>query len=209
MSTRQNIATWQPHGRILRGWARCASGDIAEGIAWIEDGIGNYRAAGAIVAVPFFLALKAQAFHLANRTSEALDVINEAEALSKDLERSYGVSNCTDSAVCFSRPLVLMPPGLKLLSVRRSGPRGSRSRFPWRNARKEPTRNTVVSTLSQPSPRAPVAEYSDCEQRSCRGHTLSLSRQDVQSCPGTSLLPVRRLRPPLENSHRHLRGYRV
>jgi predicted ATPase len=85
MSTRQNIATWQPHGRILRGWARCASGDIAEGIAWIEDGIGDYRAAGAIVAMPFFLALKAQAFHLANRTCEALDVINEAEAL---VERS-------------------------------------------------------------------------------------------------------------------------
>ena len=93
MSTRQNIATWQPHGRILRGWARCASGDIAEGIAWIEDGIGDYRAAGAIVAVPFFLALKAQAFHLANRTSEALDLINEAEAL---VERSGALLWCVE-----------------------------------------------------------------------------------------------------------------
>jgi hypothetical protein len=81
MSTRQNIATWLPHGRVLRGWTRCASGDTAEGTAWIEDGIGDYRAAGAIVAMPFFLALKAQAFHLAKRTCEALDVINEAEAL--------------------------------------------------------------------------------------------------------------------------------
>jgi predicted ATPase len=85
MSTRQNIATWQPHGRVLRGWARCAFGDIAEGIAWIEDGIGDYRAAGAIAAMPFFLALKAQAFHQANRTCEALEAINEAEAL---VERS-------------------------------------------------------------------------------------------------------------------------
>jgi predicted ATPase len=85
MATRQNIATWQPHGRVLRGWARCASGDIAEGISWIEDGIGDYRAAGAIAAMPFFLALKAQAFHQANRTCEALEAINEAEAL---VERS-------------------------------------------------------------------------------------------------------------------------
>ena len=54
-------------------------------IALIEDGIGDYRAAGAILAMPFFLALKAQAFHLAKRTCEALDVINEAEAL---VERS-------------------------------------------------------------------------------------------------------------------------
>src|SRR5262249_36775643 len=85
MSTRQNIATWLPHGRVLRGWTRCASGDTVEGTAWIEDGIGDYRAAGAIVAMPFFLALKAQAFHLAKRTCEGLDVINEAEAL---VERS-------------------------------------------------------------------------------------------------------------------------
>ena len=85
MATRQNIATWLPHGKVLRGWARCASGDTADGIAWIEDGIGDYRADGAILAVPFFLALKAEAFHLANRTCEALEAINEAEAL---VERS-------------------------------------------------------------------------------------------------------------------------
>jgi tetratricopeptide (TPR) repeat protein len=63
-STRQNIATWLPHGRVLRGWARCASGDTTEGIAWIEDGIEDYRAAGAILAMPFFLALRAEAFYL-------------------------------------------------------------------------------------------------------------------------------------------------
>ena len=85
MATRQNIATWLPHGRVLRGWTRSASGDTAKGIAWIEDGIEDYRAAGAILATPFFLALKAQAFHLANRACEALEAINEAEAL---VERS-------------------------------------------------------------------------------------------------------------------------
>jgi hypothetical protein len=35
-STRQNFATWLPGGAALRGWARSASGDTAEGIAWIE-----------------------------------------------------------------------------------------------------------------------------------------------------------------------------
>jgi Protein kinase domain len=40
--------------KVLRGWARSASGGTAEGIASIEDGIGDYRAAGAILAVPFF-----------------------------------------------------------------------------------------------------------------------------------------------------------
>jgi predicted ATPase len=129
MSTRQNIATWQPHGRILRGWARCASGDIAEGIAWIEDGIGDYRATGAIAAMSFFLALKAQAFHQANRTCEALEAINEAEALVENLERAYGVPNCIASAACFSRLLVPMRPKLRLRSVRPSESQGNRSRF--------------------------------------------------------------------------------
>ena len=37
------------------------------------------------MAVPYFLALKAEALHLADRTSEALEAIKEAEAL---VERS-------------------------------------------------------------------------------------------------------------------------
>jgi adenylate cyclase len=36
--------------------------------------------------VPFFLALKAEAFHLADRTCEALEAIREAEALAKRSE---------------------------------------------------------------------------------------------------------------------------
>ena len=36
--------------------------------------------------VPLFLALKAEALHLANRTSEALEAIREAEALAERFE---------------------------------------------------------------------------------------------------------------------------
>ena len=42
LSTRQNFAFWLAGGAILRGWARSASGDTAEGISWIEDGIEDY-----------------------------------------------------------------------------------------------------------------------------------------------------------------------
>ena len=85
LSTRQNFALWLAGGAILRGWARSASGDTAEGISWIEDGIGDYRATGCDAGLPYFLALKAEALHLADRTSEALEAIKEAEAL---VERS-------------------------------------------------------------------------------------------------------------------------
>jgi predicted ATPase len=74
-------------GAILRGWTRSVSGDTAGGIAWIEDGIENLRQTGSILGLPYFLALKAEALHLADRTSEAFKAIREAEAL---VERYQG-----------------------------------------------------------------------------------------------------------------------
>jgi serine/threonine protein kinase len=65
------------------GWARSTSGDTVEGIAWMENGITDYRASGATLAVPFYLALKAEALHLVGRTSEALEAIREAEAVAE------------------------------------------------------------------------------------------------------------------------------
>ena len=41
--------------------------------------------------MPFFLALKAEALHLADRTSEALEAIREAQALARDLKSAGGV----------------------------------------------------------------------------------------------------------------------
>ena len=55
------------------------------GISWIEDGMAGFCRAAGRLPVPFFLALKAEALHLADRTSEALEAIREAEAL---VERS-------------------------------------------------------------------------------------------------------------------------
>jgi hypothetical protein len=57
----------------------------------IEDGIEKYRAAGSIIGPSNLLALKAEILHLADRTSEALEAIKEAEAL---VERSEGRGMC-------------------------------------------------------------------------------------------------------------------
>jgi len=46
----------------------------------------NYRVSGAIVGMPYFLALKAEALYLADRTYEALEAIEEAEALVERFE---------------------------------------------------------------------------------------------------------------------------
>jgi adenylate cyclase len=87
LETRQNFVHWLPGGEILRGWARSASGDIAEGILWIEDGIRDYRATSSILMVPYWVTLEAEALYLEHRASEALEAINEAEALAERFEQ--------------------------------------------------------------------------------------------------------------------------
>jgi hypothetical protein len=55
----------------------------------IEDGIEDHRATGSTLAVPLFLALKAEALHLADRTSEALEAIKGAETLAERFEERW------------------------------------------------------------------------------------------------------------------------
>jgi len=89
LSTRQNFSYWLAIGTIFRGWARNASGESVYGMAWLEDGISDYRSSGQMLAVPFYLGLKAEALHLAQRTSEALEAISEAEASAERSENRY------------------------------------------------------------------------------------------------------------------------
>jgi serine/threonine protein kinase/predicted ATPase len=85
LSTRRNFSYWLATSTIFRGWARSVSGDTAQGISLIEDGIEDFRATGVTLAVPYWLAIKAEALYLADRISEALEAISEAEAM---LERT-------------------------------------------------------------------------------------------------------------------------
>jgi predicted ATPase len=83
---------WLAPAEIYRGWARSASGNTAEGIPWIEQGIRDYRATGSVLDLPLYLTLKAEALHLVDRISEALEAINEAEALAERFEQRFHFS---------------------------------------------------------------------------------------------------------------------
>jgi len=89
LSTRLNFEPFLQRAAVLHGWARSASGNTAEGISWIEDGIGDCRATASILDMPFLLALKAEALHLADRTVESLEAIREADALVERFENRY------------------------------------------------------------------------------------------------------------------------
>jgi hypothetical protein len=71
---------------MFRGWARSAIGDTVEGIPWIEHGIRDLRAGGSVFGLPTWLAVKAEALHLADRSPEALAAIDEAEAMAQRFE---------------------------------------------------------------------------------------------------------------------------
>jgi len=92
LSVRHHFGYWQAIGAIWRGWARSAAGDTSEGIPLIEQGISDARATGSLLSLPQFLALKAEALHLADRTSEALAAINEAQAVAERHEQLWYLS---------------------------------------------------------------------------------------------------------------------
>ena len=144
LSTRQNLAFWLAMGAVYRSWARSASSSTAEGIAWIEDGIRDYRTTGSILRMPYFLALKAEPLHFADRVSEALEAIWEAKALVERSEERWWCPNYAGSAVCFSRLWAPTRFKLRLHSAKPSESHGSRSRFHSRNEQKQPTRNTAA-----------------------------------------------------------------
>ena len=89
LSMRHEFAHWPALAAVLRGWARSVSADTGQGIAWIEDGIRYYHMVGSILMMPHWLALKAEALYLADRTCEALEAINEAEALAERFEERW------------------------------------------------------------------------------------------------------------------------
>ena len=83
ISIRQSFATWLTLGTVIRDWARNAMASTAEGILRIEEGILRAGANGSIRWLPYGLAMKAEALHLAGRTPEALEAIMQAEELTE------------------------------------------------------------------------------------------------------------------------------
>ena len=114
------------------------------------DRAGNKRLSGTgtVLNLPYFLGLKAGALHLADRTSEALEAINEAEAL---VERSEDCCWCAEMHRL--RGVFLAAMGANEMQIEASFCEAirtakERSRFRWRNAQKRATRNTAAKSWS-------------------------------------------------------------
>ena len=78
-------------GTCFRGWAMLAmAGSIEEAISRMQWGLATKRATGAEIKVPYYLGLLAEAHRRANRSAEAISLLNEAlEVVERTDERWY------------------------------------------------------------------------------------------------------------------------
>lgn len=73
----QGFPYWLAQGTILQGWALAAQGQTESAIAQMHHGLAAYRATGAEILRPYWLALEAEAYALADRHEEALRTVND------------------------------------------------------------------------------------------------------------------------------------
>jgi predicted ATPase len=78
LSTEHGFALWQAAGVVFDGWTLAEGGRATEGIARIEDGLDAYRATGAGLFVPYFLALLGTTHGAAGQVVDGQSLLAEA-----------------------------------------------------------------------------------------------------------------------------------
>jgi predicted ATPase len=81
LATEQEFPLWMAFGVLMRGWALAQQGQAKEGIEQITRGLTAYRATGAVVFQPYFLALLAEVHSMRGQPEAGLRVLTEALAL--------------------------------------------------------------------------------------------------------------------------------
>ena len=92
LSAEQGFALALSQAAILRGWVLAEQGQGEEGIAQIRQSMAAWRATGAELRRPYYLALLAEAYGKGGQVEEGLSVVAEAlAAVDKTRERFYEV----------------------------------------------------------------------------------------------------------------------
>jgi class 3 adenylate cyclase/predicted ATPase len=81
LAKEQGFPYWLAVGSLLRGWALAHQGQVKEGIKQIIQGLSAYRATGAVVNQPYFLALFVEAHEIMGQPEAGLTVLTEALTL--------------------------------------------------------------------------------------------------------------------------------
>jgi predicted ATPase len=81
LATDQGFPQWKALGALLRGWALAQQGQAQEGIGLITQGMMAWRATGAEISRPYFLALLADVHGTIGQPETGLTIPTEALAL--------------------------------------------------------------------------------------------------------------------------------
>jgi predicted ATPase len=83
LTQEQGFPYWMTVGAMLCGWALAHQGRAQEGIEQITQGLLTYRATGAELLRPYFLALLAEAHYVSGQPEAGLMVLTEALTLAE------------------------------------------------------------------------------------------------------------------------------
>jgi class 3 adenylate cyclase/predicted ATPase len=89
LCTEQGITHYGAWSLLPRGWALAQEGEVAEGITQIRQGFAAWRAMGAGVAWPWWLALLAEACGKVGQLDEGLRALEEALAAAQHNEEHH------------------------------------------------------------------------------------------------------------------------
>jgi predicted ATPase/class 3 adenylate cyclase len=78
LATEQGLPLWLAAGVVIRGRTLAAGGRAEDGVAVIRRGLADYRATGAELFSPYFLALLADAYGRADQAAIGLSVLADA-----------------------------------------------------------------------------------------------------------------------------------
>jgi predicted ATPase len=78
LAKEQGFPYWMAFGALMRGWAVAHQGQVKEGIEQMTQGLRAYRATGAEINQPYFLALLAEAHGTMGQLESGLTILTEA-----------------------------------------------------------------------------------------------------------------------------------
>lgn len=89
VSTENNFPFWIGMGMILRSWALAEQQPTKDRIAEMRQGLTAFRATGAEVMAPYYLALLAEAHGKTGQIDEGLALLTEAQKLADDNDEHW------------------------------------------------------------------------------------------------------------------------
>ncbi|MSQ47734.1 MAG: hypothetical protein EXR78_04980 [Deltaproteobacteria bacterium] len=89
LSIAHEFPIWAAMGQILSGGALIHQGMTKQGTPQIESGIAQWRAIGAQISIPYFLALLAEGYAKSGQPQKGLRLLTEALALTNNTEERW------------------------------------------------------------------------------------------------------------------------